>query len=98
MSGADRYFTNANVAAYAVSSAGMAFDHIGLTTGEKFPDALASGPYLALDGGLLFLTPLTGPIPTPVGLMIALDRDEIWEVSFIAMIEPVISLVKALLH
>ena len=46
LSGTDRYVTNRNVAHWAKDNAGLAFTHIGLATGDKFPDALASGPYL----------------------------------------------------
>ena len=57
LSGADRYVTNANVANWAKANAGLTFTHTGLATGDKFPDALASGPYLAKDDGILLLEP-----------------------------------------
>ena len=67
LSGADRYATNANVANWAKNNAGLSFTHTGLATGDKFPDALASGPYLAADDGILLLSPLTGPLPPVIG-------------------------------
>ncbi|MBN1629533.1 MAG: cell wall-binding repeat-containing protein [Thermoleophilia bacterium] len=97
LSGADRYYTNAKVAIWAKASAGLSYAHIGIATGDKFPDALASGPYLAKDNGLLFLSPLTGPWPAAVGAVILANRADVQHVSFIAMIEPVITLVKGML-
>ncbi len=61
LSGATRYVTNANVANWAKANAGLSFMHIGIATGDKFPDALASGPYLGKDMGILLLSPLAGP-------------------------------------
>ena len=45
--------------------AGLTFTHTGLATGDKFPDALAAGPYLARDQGVLLLTLSTGRCPAP---------------------------------
>ncbi len=97
LSGADRYFTNANVAKWAQTYAGLTFTHTGIATGGKFPDALAAGPFLGKDGGVLLLSPLNGPLPPPISALIAANRAEVREFSFIAMIEPVIGVVKALL-
>lgn len=60
--GVDRYDTCAKIAEYGLTQ-GMSFTHLAVTTGEKFPDALASGPFLALDGGTLLLTPSTSLSP-----------------------------------
>ncbi len=57
--GVDRYDTCARIVEYGLKQ-GLNFSHLAVTTGEKFPDALASGPYLALDGGTLLLTPASG--------------------------------------
>jgi hypothetical protein len=97
LSGADRYYTDANVATWAKSNAGLVFAHTGLATGDKFPDALASGPYLAQDDGILLLTPLTGPLPSPISSLISANAADVQHFSFIACIEPVLSQVKALL-
>ncbi len=98
LSGTDRYVTNANVANWAKANAGLTFTHTGLATGDKFPDALASGPFLAKDGGLLLLSPLSGPLPA------AHRRGPhhrqpaaVHRFTYIACIEPVISQAKALL-
>ena len=61
LSGANRYVTNANVANWAKANAGLSFVHTGIATGDKFPDALASGPYLGKDKGILLLSPLARP-------------------------------------
>ncbi len=95
LSGSDRYYTNRNVVDWAMSSAGLTFAHLGITTGDKFPDALAAGPYLARDGGLLLLSPLYGPLPSCLAVEIASNGAAVQKVSFIAMIEPVIGQVKS---
>lgn len=96
-SGADRYYTNCNVAWFAYYKAGMAYTHVGFTTGDKFPDALAAGPLLARWMGILFLSPLCGPLPACVAGEIAAHNLSVRHVYFIACIEPVIGQVKALL-
>jgi putative cell wall-binding protein len=98
LSGGDRYKTNANVADWGYAHAGLFYNQTGIATGDKFPDALAAGPYLAKGvGGILLLSPLAGPLPTAIGNLLATHRLEVERFSFIAMIEPVISQVKALL-
>jgi hypothetical protein len=97
LSGVDRYYTNANVAAWAKNVAGLSFSHTGLAIGDKFPDALAAGPYLAKDGGILLLSPLDGPLPPAISATISANRLGVQHVSFIAMIQPVIGQVGALL-
>jgi N-acetylmuramoyl-L-alanine amidase len=95
LSGKDRYLTNRNVAEWSKSRAGLMFTHVGFATGDKFPDALAAGPYLALDKGILLLSPLSGPLPTCIGIEIGANAPTVSHVSFIAMIEPVVSQVRA---
>jgi putative cell wall-binding protein len=97
LSGANRYETNRNVASWSQAMAGLTFAHSALATGDKFPDALAAGPYLALDRGILLLTPLYGPLPTSIAAVITANRDAIQRFSFIAIVEPVLSQTKALL-
>jgi len=96
LSGSDRYQTNRNVARWAESNAGMTFAHVGLATGDKFPDALAAGPYLAADAGIILLSPLS-KLSATISPDIAAHADTVGHVSFIAMIRPVTSQVKALL-
>jgi len=97
LSGGDRYITNANLATWAKNNAGLTFAHTGFATGDKFPDALAAGPYLARDAGTLLLSPLLGPVPAPVSAALTANRTIVDYVTFIACIEPVIGQVKALL-
>jgi Tol biopolymer transport system component len=97
LSGANRYRTNCNVAEWGENHAGLTFTHVGIATGDKFPDALAAGPYLAMDKGILLLSPLNGPVPACIAAEITAHAADICHVSLIAMIEPVIGQVKALL-
>jgi putative cell wall-binding protein len=97
LSGSDRYYTNANVAEWGATNGYLSFGHVGIATGDKFPDALASGPYLALDGGILLLSPLYGPLPPCIAAEIDANASDVHKVTFIAMIEPVISQVKVVL-
>ncbi len=97
LSGADRYYTNANVAKWAQAYAGLTYTHTGIATGDKFPDALAAGPFLAKDRGLLLLSPLNGSVPPPIVALITANRAAVKRFSYVAMIEPVIGQVKGLL-
>jgi hypothetical protein len=54
--GANRYDTAAQVAKWAVYTGLADWKTPGLSTGENFPDALASGPMLASHYGVLLLT------------------------------------------
>lgn len=53
--GANRYDTAARIAALGAASS-LTWNGIGLATGTNFPDALAAGPMLASNKGLLLLT------------------------------------------
>jgi Tol biopolymer transport system component len=97
LSGANRYFTNANVANWAQANAGLTFTHSAIATGDKFPDALAAGPYLAKDGGILLLAPLYGPLQEPIRDVITANAAAVQHFTFIAMVEPVIGQVKGCL-
>jgi hypothetical protein len=96
LSGGDRYQTNCKVAEWAKANAGLSFAHTGLATGEKFPDALACGPYLGRDAGLLLLSPLTG-LPGAMYGEIPPNAAAVAKVSFVAMVEPVIGQARMLL-
>ena len=72
--------------------------HSGIATGDKFPDALAAGRYLAADGGILLLSPLHGPLPPVIANELGVNAHSVGGLSFIAVIEPVVSQVKALLQ
>ena len=98
LSGNNRYFTNLNVANWAKANAGLTFAHLGIATGDKFPDALAAGPYLGQNNGLLFLSPTWGPLPAATGAAITANSADVTDVSFIAMIGPLTMQVKAQLE
>ncbi len=87
LSGADRYYTNANVAKWAQAYAGLTYTHTGFATGDKFPDALAAGPYLAQRRGILLLT---GPstVPPAISTAIAAHVSEIQSISLIGLGSP----------
>ena len=48
--GSDRYDTSAKIAEYSLTQ-GLSYAHVAMVTGDNFPDALAAGPFLALDAG-----------------------------------------------
>jgi hypothetical protein len=93
--GVDRYDTCAQIAEYGVTE-GLSFAHLALTTGEKFPDALAAGPYLALDGGTVLLTPLSGLSPYTAASLTA-HASQIDRLGFIGLAGAVIGQVLDLL-
>jgi Tol biopolymer transport system component/putative cell wall-binding protein len=97
LTGNNRYETNAKVANWAQANAGLTFAHTAIATGDKFPDALAAGPFLAKDGGILLLSPLPGPLPAPIGAVFTANQTAVRHFTFIAMIEPVVGQVKDLL-
>jgi len=97
LSGSDRYYTNSNVANWAKNNAGLAFAHTAFATGDKFPDALASGPYLSKNDGILLLSPLLGPLPATIGTVVVSNASSVQHVGFIACVEPVIGQVESLL-
>ncbi len=93
--GTDRYDTSAKVAAMAVEE-GLTFAHVALATGEDFPDALAAGPYLALDGGILLLT-RSDAVPAPIVALLQAHLDETGSVDFVGLSGTVAAEVKLLL-
>ena len=84
LSGDNRYFTNLNVANWAKDNAGLTFARLGIATGDKFPDALASGPYLAQNGGLLLLT-RPSLVPTTISETMLANGPEVQRISFIGI-------------
>ncbi len=66
LAGGDRYQTGAIVAG-ALFDAGATFGgEVWIASGANFPDALAGGPAVDRDRGLLLLVPPTGTVPPPV--------------------------------
>jgi hypothetical protein len=96
LSGRDRYQTNRNLVGWAREHAGMSFQHAGFATGDKYPDALAAGPYLARDAGMLLLAPLLGPLPPGIRAEFAAHAGEVEHTSFFACLTGVQNQVKGL--
>jgi putative cell wall-binding protein len=93
--GSDRYDTSAKIAEYAATE-GLSFAHLAVATGDNFPDALAAGPYLARDGGIVLLVQSKG-VPAPISALL-LDRSAaIDAVDFIGLTPMVVGQVKLLL-
>jgi putative cell wall-binding protein len=84
LSGTNRYATNSKVAEWSKNNAGLAFTHLAVVTGDKFPDALAAGPYLALDDGILLLTAPAG-VPAPIAATITAHAADVAVVDFIGL-------------
>ena len=93
--GADRYDTSAEVAAMAAEE-GLTFAHVALATGEDFPDALAAGPYLAVDKGILLLT-RSDAVPAPIVAALQAHSDDAGSIDFIGLDGTVAGEVKLLL-
>ncbi len=93
--GVDRYDTCGKIADYA-RGFGMSYSHIGLATGQNFPDALAAGPFLAADHGILLLT---GTLSVPVSTQsrVGINRAVIEQAVFIGLSDGVINVVKGLM-
>ena len=81
--GPDRYATCALIASYAASE-GSTYAHVAVATGENYPDALAVGPYLALDGGILLLTQSSGLSPS-VSSLVTGHASEIGHVDLVGL-------------
>ncbi|MCL5888157.1 MAG: S8 family serine peptidase [Actinobacteria bacterium] len=56
IAGADRFATAVAVAQHAVDTGWGTPDHIGITVGTAFPDAIAGGPAVGRNNGLMLLT------------------------------------------
>jgi putative cell wall-binding protein len=84
LSGADRYHTNVNVAEWGAANAGMDFEHVGVCTGDKFPDALAAGPFLGMDGGSVLLTSSTG-VPSIISSAASAHSGQVDTLDFIGL-------------
>jgi membrane-associated protease RseP (regulator of RpoE activity) len=97
LSGADRFATCVKVAEWSHAHAGLLYTHLGIAPGDQYPDALAAGPYLALDSGTLLLSWAAGPVPAVVTARISANWGIIHHVSFIGVADAVITQVKALL-
>jgi putative cell wall-binding protein len=93
--GSDRYDTSAKVAEYAAAE-GLSYAHLAVVTGDNFPDALAAGPYLARDGGIVLLVQ-SKSVPAPISSLLLARAGAIGAVDFIGLTPTVIGQVKLLL-
>jgi N-acetylmuramoyl-L-alanine amidase len=76
--GGDRYATCALVADFARQQ-GCGYGRIAIATGVTFPDALAAGPMLAPDAGLVLLASRT-ELPAALRTRLAANRAAVTEV------------------
>jgi putative cell wall-binding protein len=81
--GADSYETAALIAQYALTQ-GLSFAHTAIVTGENFPDGLPTGPYLALDNGILLLAE-NDALPPAILALFNANRADIRILDFIAL-------------
>jgi putative cell wall-binding protein/peptidoglycan hydrolase-like protein with peptidoglycan-binding domain len=95
IAGADRYDTCVRIAAYAVGQ-GLSYSQLGLATGEKFPDALAAGPYLGKNGGVLLLT-RSSSVPPVTSQVLLEHADEVQTVTYMGLESAVTGQVSLLL-
>jgi putative cell wall-binding protein len=93
--GSDRYDTSAKIAEYAANE-GMSYSHVAAATGDDFPDALAAGPYLARDGGVVLLVTSKG-VPAPISSLLLHRAEVVGRVDFIGLTPVVVGQVKLLL-
>jgi len=82
LAGDSRYETALAVAEYAVTEQGLTWDGLALTTGRKFPDALAGGVMQGKVGSVMVLT--TPDVLEPlVGAVLLDHRADIFSVRFL---------------
>lgn len=93
--GSDRYDTSAKVAEYSVTQ-GLSYAHTAVLTGDNFPDALAAGPFLAADGGIVLLTRSVS-VPGPISSLLLNRAGDLGRVDFIGLVPAVTGQVKLIL-
>jgi len=82
ISGVTRYETAAKIAAYGVSSSGLAWNRVAIATGQNFPDALAGGVLQGVNGSVMLLTP-SGSLDNYARTALAVNKTIIAEVRFL---------------
>ena len=93
--GVDRFDTSAKVAECAATE-GLSYAHLAVVTGDNFPDALAAGPYLARDGGVVLLVQ-SESVPAPISSLLLARAEAVGAVDFIGLTPTVVEQVKLLL-
>lgn len=81
INGSNRYETAVRVAEDSVAEALLGWDLVGITTGEKYPDALAGGVLQAKMGSVMLLTPSASLDPFAQAAITA-NRGDIDQVTF----------------
>jgi len=94
--GVDRYDTSAKIAEYAAAQ-GLSYSYLAMATGEKFPDGLAAGPYIAKNRGIIVLTQSTG-VPAPIFSLLMARADAVENVAFVGLEPATIKMLKMLLE
>lgn len=79
--GANRYETAVHIAEESVDEAGLGWNRVGITTGEKFPDALAGGVLQAKMGSVMLLTP-SASLDSIAQAALVNNRGDIDQVTF----------------
>jgi putative cell wall-binding protein len=93
--GRDRYDTAAQITEYSLAQ-GMSLAHVAVVTGDNFPDALAAGPLVAPDGGVVVLTQ-SRSVPGPTTSLLLDHAEEMGRVDFVGLLPAVASQVKLIL-
>ena len=81
LAGDDRYATAVVVATHGVAH-GLGWNRLAITTGEKFPDALAGGVLQGRDGSVMLLT-RSASLPAAVQTALQNNRALITEVRYL---------------
>jgi len=90
-----RYETCAELADYAVAQGWLTYAHLGLVTGEDYPDGEATAAFLARDKGVLLFAKSTG-LPAATSGAIKGHATAVIRVDFVGIGWPVFREVKSL--
>jgi putative cell wall-binding protein len=90
-----RYETCAELADYAVAQGWLTYAHLGLVTGEDYPDGEATAAFLARDKGVLLFAKSTG-LPAATSGAIKGHATAVVRVDFVGIGWPVFREVKSL--
>lgn len=93
LTGADRYDTAVTIATYGVEHAGLGWDKVAITTGTKFPDALAGGILQGKVGSVMVLTK-PDVLNTYTKAALELHKDEIFSVTYLGGVSAVPQIIR----
>lgn len=94
LAGTDRYRTALAVADYGVTTAGLSWDGVAITTGGNFPDALAGGVLQGRSGSVILLT-RTDSLDPGAETALRMNKVDIDEVRFLGGTSAVSEAVRA---